>query len=261
MGVRIDGSEYVVGVCEEHSDDMTPRTVKKLLVEKLRKVKEALEVLSEFGMTGEESSTGLVLASSTARSDAVEVVSEETGSVQAVAEPGKPSPGEELGAEVDVSGRRARKVRRARSIGGKVGGVQIEQHQEVDPTEAVQQEISAGVDAGELPSDAKKVKPVTRVLDVQRIKAGPRTVEIPRETVSNISGKSMTNIVSVDDRVIQERFKRLARESLDGDSFHSFAKSGPDVRDCTLCKGLGAVKDRGKQVQCKKCGGMGLLNV
>lgn len=105
--------------------------------------------------------------------------------------------------------------------------------------------------ARELPKDALKGK---AKLGVAEGRGGQQLVVVEQR----IDGLGITNIKvdkSMNDDLLQKRFKRMAELSMNG----QFRDNG--VRDCPICGGSGEVRQSSTISICPKCKGSGMIDV
>lgn len=79
---------------------------------------------------------------------------------------------------------------------------------------------------------------------------------IPTKKVDSSGTTTIKINNSFDDRAMQQKFKNMASESVNGNNITSY-KDGYQVRSCPLCGGRGYYRNNGKDVQCAKCDGAG----
>jgi hypothetical protein len=128
------------------------------------------------------------------------------------------------------------------SVGGEISGVSVSSHREHNLSE-VRDKLPDGTLRGKVKMEIAEGR-------------GGMPIAIPTK---RIDGTGITNIkiIPTTDADLQKRFKGIA-DSSRHDAQPDF-RNGYDVKPCPLCHGNSVVKNRGKEIDCPKCKGNGML--
>lgn len=252
LKVKIEGIEYEICICDDHSEDVTFKKAKELVVNKIKEFEELKKKMAEFGVnvTG-HSEGGIILAG---KQPTKQVINEgsEVVPVKLAQERSQP----QSGVPVKLAQARSQPQSGSRKtldtynipdpdISNTRGQAKV--YKKLDSANMINNEVEAARARGEevnVPEVAEVVEQV-----VERANGSP--MRLPKQ----IKGKdgSSTNIVitktSHDD--IMKRTHQLSRD--DG---HSFVTSY-GLKNCPLCNATGRLRVN-NQV-CSKCEGAGFI--
>lgn len=231
-----DGSKVKVHLCDEHAEDATVKTARIAYMKKQDAINAVLEQARALGLNISESN-GLVIAQ-----EAPKPAPQQT---QVTNQPTKKSPVKnDLENDPDViSTERLDSHPGMLSVGGSAGNTSVESfssHRIDGLKEKLEPSLRKGV--------AK--------MGVAEGRDG-QPIMIPKVRRDG-TGTTRLNIVKTSDNILQESFKRMAKDSIQ-DRVPDFARSGYSntTRTCPICRGEGEVNGQ----QCPKCGGVGIINV
>jgi len=242
-----DGQKVQVMICDEHAEEATIKSARQAYQSKMDKFKELLEQAKALG-----------LDLSVVQPGVGQPVQNATQAVQqpvvqaAVIEKPKPKPVtpviefEDQDNVVDTS-----LIDRGRpfiSTGGQTeyGAVQ-------------------GYSNYDLNSGSDKLLPELRQgkahMAMVEGRAG-QPIVIPDKRIDGTGTTTIKIIKAESDATLQNRFKRMAGDSLN-DKGPDFAHAGyvDGVKDCPFCRGQGSIKNGQKLIECPKCRGSGMLAV
>ena len=91
---------------------------------------------------------------------------------------------------------------------------------------------------------------------------GGNPITIPQRRTDSTGTTNITIIKSENDVSLQNRFKKMAQESM-GDRTPDFAKQGYQnvQRQCPVCRGTGSIIQQKIENTCPKCNGSGIISV
>lgn len=246
LTVTVDDVKYSVAICEEHSEDTTPKQVKALVSAKIEKLKMIMEELKEFGMeVGETNGIAVAKKAPEVAKKAPEVAKDEEKVVEAT---------EEVYEKKESMVIKKGGLPKVRSISANVDGQSIQGGTSINTRELVKREV-------ESIKDEKVTVPVTESIEYQTVPGRQGVpMRIPKRIKHNQGSTNVTVVDTGGDRVIQSRFKEMARATMDekNSSTHIYGRDGYDTTECPLCGGTGENRVNGGK--CVKCNGIGLLN-
>lgn len=246
-GKEGETEKVVVLICDEHSEDATPKSAREKYVERQKKMDEVLAMARALGMDLSQTSqaSGLTIVTSQKPQNRNQVT-QAMGGRQA-----QPQPVAITEAEADpdfVSTEVAdAKLSRLRGVSGMAGHQQVEAHSAHD-TSTLREEI---------PSDLLKGRVKTERIERQNGSA----MAIPTKKVDGL-GTTTVTVVQTNDAEIQRRFKAKAEQSKSEygwDQMKHLGRDGYDLVNCPLCRGVCTIKHLGKEIVCPKCGGRGQI--
>lgn len=233
-----DGNKVSVDVCDEHAEEATIKSCREAYEAKQSQIEELLAKAKELGLNISQISSGLTIVK--------QPVSEvQNPTIQAIDKKPKTPTLDTTADDVVPTSKIDR--RPIQSVGGTVGGTSVPSlasHATNDLSDKLPAEVSEGY-AKMAVMEGREGQPL--VIPQKRVDGTGTTRIIIRKTE--------------DDRTLQERFKRVAKESQS--SYDNAA--GPDfrsgyqdtTRDCPFCRG--EMEINGKE--CPKCKGTGLISV
>lgn len=239
-----DGSKVRVIICDEHAEDATVKTARAAYQKRQDEIKHVIEQAKALGLNISEMPNGLTLAQS---ADPLPQTAIEPRSQQ----PAQPAPqaripvkNDDIGDDPDViTTDKLDSHPGMRSVGGGTDFGNVESLSSHD--------VNAFKE--KLPEDARKG--VAKMGIAEGREGQP--IIIPKKRRDG-TGTTTINIIKIDDRHLQESFKRMAGDSMNG-KVPDFARSGYQntTRTCPICRGEGEVNNQ----ECPKCKGNGIISV
>lgn len=243
-----DGNKVTVAICDEHAEEASIKTAKAAYLEKQTEIQKVIEQARALGLNISETAGGLAIAQAAPA----------------------PEPPPQLPAEVEqAQPEPTQQVRRT----PRKNGDNLEEDPDVVSTDRLDSHrgmhsVGGGTDFGsveslsshdmdgfkeKLPDQARKG--VAKMGIAEGREGQP--IIIPRVRKDG-TGTTRVNIVKTDDRVLQESFKKMAKDSME-DRVPDFARSGysNSTRDCPICRGECEVNGE----TCPKCKGQGIISV
>lgn len=236
-----DGNKVTVNICDAHAEEATIKTARAAYLEKQQKINEIIEQAKKLGLEIGQSAGGLVIAQQTTPQ------SPSTGPAPQP-KPTQPKPPKiELSSD-DPDVVQTTKIdsnRQFVSLGGSTD------HGHVDSYSSHDLNIKG------LPPEARDGYAQMRIVEGRE----GHPIAIPQKRIDG-TGVTRINIKQIeDDRGLQNRFKKMANQSMrdDIDGTPNFARSGyrNSTRDCPICRGECVINGQ----DCPKCNGAGVISV
>ena len=231
MNIIIDNQQITVNICDEHAEEATVKTVKQAYLDKKSKIEEFLAQAQILGIDISTSKSGLVFAESPKQNVAQEpkrvapVVDQAISDVSTLLDLKDPS----------VVPTNKIKDRAFTSKGGTFGGEKVESYSRMNVTELEDQ----------LPEEALQgyVK-----MELAEGRQG-QPLAIPSLRVDKTGVTSIT----ISRTITDEQLRRKTR--LDGgyDQYDELPR-------CSLCRGSGALRNKGLLQTCNNCKGSGYIS-
>lgn len=239
-----DGTKVSVLICDTHAEDATVKTARAAYVVKQDKIKAVIEQAKALGLniTGMEQQ-GRILVPTMAPKPAP-VVEQHTPAAPVAAT----LEGDQVIATEILDSRRG-----MQSIGGATDFGHVAGHASHDFT---------GLQS-KLPEEARKGKAKMTVVEARE----GMPIAIPETRVDGTGTTRIRVVKKEDDGKLQQRFKRMAKDSIEKDKTPDFARAGYQntQAECPICRGLCTIKQNVggtvKDVTCPKCGGMGSISL
>lgn len=230
-----NGEKIVVMICDEHAEDATVKSAKMAYMQKKSQIDALLQQAKALGLELVESN-GLTLMKAKPTSTASSPPKPSRLKQDVIVEDDDYIPTEM------VDGRNAPMP----IISSNTAGVESYSTADLNSVR------------GKLPENALKGQAKIGVFEGRQ--GQPITLVKQRK-----DGLGTTNVQIVkkeNDRALQDRFKRMADNSLRDDT-PDFAKSGyhRSFTDCSLCRGSGEVKHGNALITCPKCQGSGIIDL
>lgn len=232
MSINDNGQMISVFICDEHAEDATIKSAKEAYSAKKDKIQALLEQAKALGLNISETSSGLSIVQEQKQSVSVpRVVSSELD---------VNDPNVVPTAKLNVN-------RPIASVGGEVSGHSVQSHTSFDMSslsEKLPEEVLNG-HAEMAMVEGRSGQPLV----------------IPKTRVDG-TGTTRITIQKTDDNILQNRFKKMANDSMNGNT-PDFARAGYQntTANCPVCRGNGTVKNAGKNTVCPKCTGTGLISI
>lgn len=238
MTILVDDQKIDVKLCQEHSDDVTPRQAREAYAKKKEEIDEILAKAKQFG---------LELAPSSGK---IATFNKQPAPAPAI-EDNKPVP--ELNGELlDTAIVDAVLERKVQGIGGTVSSDYGSQVLQANNAYDIG---NFGTD--KLPAEVRRGK-VKMAIAEGRCGQPMAIPEVRRDG----TGTTVLRVVKGGgDAELQRRFKSHAGSvDSDGANTHAFSSGGYAVRDCPFCRGEGRIKiGEDKYQECPKCDGSGIF--
>jgi len=250
MTIKLDnGNKVEVSVCDPHSETATPKTVKVAYLEKQGKAEALIAQLKAMGIevaAVEKRSSGLIVP---ALPKPVPAHREPT--------PASPQPEDLDGDDVVDTTLLDAKSKGMVSRGGSInaGGIatNVTSHASHDlhnlRLDQEQRQALAGATKG-------KAK-----MTVMEGREGQPLI-LPEKRVDGLGTTRLKIAKKEDDGRLQNRFKKMAKDSIERDRSPDFARSGYQNAQstCPICHGECVIRQAGKETGCPKCNGMGFIS-
>lgn len=225
LGITLDdGVQVTVWICDEHAEDATVKLAKQAYLDRKRQIDDLMEQAKRLGIDLTASAPKATVAPR-----------------QATPPPAIPS-GDDIIPSTQLHSREF--VTR----GGNAGNVNI-------PGESGHDVRSV---AQKLPQDALDGYAQMDIVEGR----GGQPLAIPKKIVDGIGVTRITISKSEDDASLQNRFKRMAQDTMQ-DRSPDFARAGYNntQKDCPICRGSGYIRQKGGETNCPKCGGVGQISI
>jgi hypothetical protein len=229
MTITIDGISIDVKICDDHAEDATVKSVKEAYSVKKKKIDDVIAQAKALGLNISESG-GLVLASTPAPKT-----------------PAKPAIVEEM----DVNSPDVIPTSKLKSVvqttGGDVAGMAIAGHSSFDVNSLSEK----------LPSEMLQGHAEMALVEGR----SGQPLAIPKTRIDG-TGTTRITIQKSDDATLQNRFKKMATDSMNGNT-PDFANAGYNntTKTCPICRGQSTIKQNKKNILCPKCNGSGIISI
>lgn len=115
---------------------------------------------------------------------------------------------------------------------------------------------AGGADRSYNTSELQKIAgPAKAKVDVVNIRGIDMVIPTKKIDQSGTTTIRINN--SFDDRAMQQKFRQISAQSIDGGNNIQSYKDGYQTRSCPLCNGTGHYVNRGVDTECAKCDGSG----
>lgn len=243
ISVTLDDEKYECNLCEDHCDDTTPKMARDALSEKKRKIDEFIKQAEDLGLTFVPSS-GLMVPKQEPQ--------QPQQPQQPIAPP--PTPKDKVQEDIDTSKHiPSSKMKVDRSAYGHVEGENLPQFSSLDIDSETKRIMSKLKSKGELTNEQL---PEDYIVESQQQVIRGGVGNLPKVIRGNTGTTSIKFNDSVDDRVIQERFRDLANESKENDGRVNWDYGGQPIK-CKVCRGTGVAMNK----ICPKCEGTGFISL
>lgn len=230
-----DGTRVSVDICDEHEEDATIKTARQAYLDKQQKIADVMAQAKALGLDISDGNNGLSIATKSetpsAKSDSVPAKKNEQP---------EDMDGDDVVDTSFIDGKAG-----VVSVGGATDHGQVASHQShaVTGTEDI------------LPAEALEGKAKMSLIEGRE----GMPLAIPEKRVDG-TGTTHIKVVKSNDQQLQERFKKMAGESID-DRAPDISRDGyqDTTVNCGFCRGSGRIKNLGKEIECPKCKGAGLL--
>lgn len=226
LNIVIDEVKYSVAICDKHSDDTTPKQVKELVLKRIDILNNLICGLKDFGINISDLGTISVAA----KDDKIDKKIDEQ----------KSEPIDNKSVKLVKKER----IPTVRVISGNIEGHNIKGNESIKTEDVINETINKL----NKKLDIKIVKPITEHIEEQVISAHGGKMTIPKKIKHNI-GTTLINVVPTSDKMLQERFKRIANNSM-RDEHES------KMQECIKCNGTGVGANT---KPCERCGGSGII--
>ena len=284
MSVKVENTEYDVVLCDQHSDDTTPKMAREVVAQKLAEYASLVEKMKAFGVDMSQVSPGGIVLAQTkpeqTEAPQPQQQPEQKGSAKIIVATPRQQPKQQMTrqqpaaqggvkvvskqpAESSIQKSEALRIRPISGVAvGSGAQVQIEGRPSVNIGDTIQRVIEEGKRGGRIDREEKVAMPTSRVSETQTVRGrGGQPMTIPR-VIKHNQGTTVINVVDTGgDQTIQQRFRTLAAQGMnDNKKIYNFGdpRQGYDVMNCTLCGGTGITASNGES--CPKCKGTGILN-
>lgn len=233
-----DGEKIEVLICDEHAEDATVKSAKKAYLEKKSQIDAILQQAKALGL---------------------ELVEEKGLAIMKSAPKNPPAPQE----------RRMAQPRREEVIEEEEGFVPTDLIDSRNaPMPKVVSSSNTNVESyyaadlnsvkGRLPENALKGQAKIGVFEGRQ----GQPIALVQQRKDGLGTTNVQIVKKENDRALQERFKRMADNSMRDDT-PDFAKAGyqRSFTDCPLCRGSGEVRNGRKSITCPKCQGSGIIDL
>ena len=231
LNITMDEVKYDVAICDKHSDDTTPKQVKELVIKKINTLKDLINGLKDFGININDLGTISVAAKD--KVDKPEPVIDEQ----------KP---ELIDENKSVKLIRKERIPTVKVISGNINGYDVKGNESIKTEDVIDKTINELNQKSN--GKIKVVKPITEHIEEQVISAHGGQMTIPKKIKHNI-GTTLINVVKTDDKMLQERFRRAAANSMKDEH-------NDKMQECTHCNGTGVGANTRP---CPRCNGSGIL--
>ncbi len=240
LTINVDGEKISVKICDQHSEEATVKSAKAAYEKKKIEIERFLEQAKSLGLdiTINSGKSNLSVAKSAA------VVDNISEPVRAEVEVYSDL---DLGSD-DVIDTDLIDSRSMVSIGGSTDYGSVDSYKSFDRN-ALSDKLSPKLLKGKAKiaiAEGRGGKP----LAIQEVRTdGTGTTRIKIDKKEN-------------DTRLQERFKKMANNSIDGRAPDFISKGYQDtMRTCPLCRGESHISDGSKTIPCPKCNGSGIFSV
>lgn len=269
MTIPIDGESHTILLCDNCSDDTTPKVAREALQGRLDAINQFYEQAKQLGISIPKNDNGKKMVVVKSDEKFVCECGKECTSKSGLAlhkrkcshhvqQQTKPTTRTESAEPTPNRPKLGRQPSAIPSVSGNVSGVSVEQHGSLPVDDVMKQTISqarnegASISLADLREDVEVQEAVGR---------GDQPMVVPK-VMKSAAGITKIKIEKrEDDRALQERFKRMAEESKQ-EGWEDTKHNGwqyDNIRDipCAACRGTGIARIGGGE--CQKCDGLGII--
>jgi len=233
-----DGSKVQVGICEEHAEEATVKSVRTAYLAKKQEIDDIIAKARELGIEFTDPGPGkLITATKIPQPQAVQQETLPTG--------------EELEEGDDVVSTSV--------VDNHKGMVSVGGQTEMGSVESVRS-IDVNSLTDKLPEEARRGKAKMAIVEARE--GQPIVVQQHR---TDGTGTTRINVSKKEnDATLQRRFKNMANQSMQEDGpTPDFARQGyqNSTTTCPLCRGDCVINNGGQKIDCPKCDGAGVISI
>jgi len=230
-----DGTKVTVDICDEHAEEATIKSAREAYEAKQEKIKEVMEMAKKLGLSVSDTPGGVAVVQPSALTPQQKPPVTESKKAPDALDPNSPD------------------VISTSRIDGAPGMVSVGGATDLGPVESHQSLQSSDLQ-DKLPDDVRDGAVQMGVVEGRE----GQPLAIQRKRVDGTGTTRVAIIKSEDDRKLQDRFKRMADDSMQ-DRTPDFARQGyaKTMTNCPVCRGDCEVNGD----TCPKCKGAGQISV
>jgi len=246
MIITVDDAKVSVDICDEHAEDATIKTVREAYIVKQKKVEEFLAQAKAMGFELAPASGNSLVTMAPQEQKAetpkptptliTEVPKTPSGEVMDIADP-------DVVSTSVIDGNSG-----MQSVGGSTSMGAVSSHS------------SHVVSGNEDVLSPELLQGKAKMAMVEAREGMP--IAIPEKRVDGTGTTRIRVSNKENDRTLQDRFKKMADDSIHQNKVPNFARNGYSntTVNCPMCRGVGRLKNAGETIDCPKCDGQGLIS-
>ena len=232
MTIQVDNNKVNVFICDDHAENASIRTVKEAYVTRQSQIAALMQQMRDLGMDVSVNTSELAIVQN--KPTNTNPVRKQSNNI--LEQPINPDD-DMIPTEVFDN-----KIKRPIvSVGGTTGMGDIKSHSSIDPRDLTDK-LDPALTAGKVSIGIVECRG-------QQMAFQQKRVDGTGVTIVNINQQ-------VDDKVLQDRFKSMARASMD-DKATDFRSGYPtNSIQCPMCRGKGEIRNGKNMIVCPKCKGL-----